>query len=265
MEVKYDKIGGSYNSTRKADPFLVKKLLAHLQPIQDGIYLEIGCGTGNYTHELEKKGLRLIGIDPSKKMLEIARLHPGKIDWKIGHAEHIDLPDNSIDGAIAFLTIHHWTDLKRGFSELGRVLTAWGRIVIFTSTPKQMEGYWLNHYFPKMLEKSIVQMPRFERLKTAMNQGGFQVVGTDPYFVKTDLEDKFLYCGKHNPDLYFDEQIRRGISSFSSLSNGQEVKQGLSRLRADITEGRIDEIMESYKHHLGDYLFVIGEKKAIGR
>jgi len=61
------------------------------------------------------------------------------------------------------------------------------------------------------------------------------------------------------------KSLGKVISSFSSLSNGQEVKQGLSRLRADITEGRIDEIMESYKHHLGDYLFVIGEKKAIGR
>ncbi len=63
MEVKYGKIGGSYNLTHKADSFLAKKLVAHLQPIQDGIYLEIGCGMGNYTHELEKKGLRLIGID----------------------------------------------------------------------------------------------------------------------------------------------------------------------------------------------------------
>ncbi len=114
-----------------------------------------------------------------------------------------------------------------------------------------------------MLKESIVQMPRFERVKTAMNQCGFQILGIDPYFVRPDLEDKFLYCGKHNPDLYFDEQIRRGISSFSSLSNGQEVEQGLSRLRADITKGKIGKIMKSYKNHLGDYLLVIGEKKVL--
>ncbi len=53
-------------------------------------------------------------------MLEIARLHPGKIDCQIGHAEHIALPDNFFDGAIAFLTIHHWTDQKRDFLSLGR-------------------------------------------------------------------------------------------------------------------------------------------------
>jgi hypothetical protein len=46
---------------------------------------------------------------------------------------------------IGSLTIHHWTDLKSGFSKLNKVLKPNGRIVIFTSTPKQMIGYWLNH------------------------------------------------------------------------------------------------------------------------
>ena len=37
--------------------------------------LEIGCGTGNLTGELEKLGLSVLGIDPSKEML---KLYKGK-------------------------------------------------------------------------------------------------------------------------------------------------------------------------------------------
>lgn len=56
MEVKYNKIGSNYNSTWKADPLLTKKLLEHLKPEKDGLYLDIGCGTGNYSIALNKKG-----------------------------------------------------------------------------------------------------------------------------------------------------------------------------------------------------------------
>lgn len=264
MEVKYDKIGTGYNSTRKADPYLTQKLIEHLNPIKGGIYLDIGCGTGNYTHELHKQGLQLIGIDPSEKMLEKARQTNDHIDWRMGTAENIDLTENSVDGVIGSLTIHHWTDLQQGFSELHSVVKPNGRIVIFTSTPAQMEGYWLNHYFPKMLKDSMVQMPSLETVRKGMTMGGLEILGTDKYFIQADLEDKFLYCGKHDPNLYFDENIRSGISSFSSLANQREVEQGLIKLKMDIESGKINEIINSYKNNLGDYLYIIAKKPAGG-
>jgi SAM-dependent methyltransferase len=101
------------------------------------------------------------------------------------------------------LTIHHWGNLEKGFSELSRVLKKDGKIVIFTSTPQQMQGYWLNHYFPKMMMDSIRQMPTPENVIAAMENAKIAIVKTEKYFIQPDLEDKFLYCGKHNPELYF--------------------------------------------------------------
>lgn len=262
MEVKYDKIGTDYNLTRKADKYLTEQLIHHLKPTKSGKYLDIGCGTGNYTNELQDNGFQFIGIDPSEQMLEKAKLKNNEIDWKIGSAENIGLQESFVDGIIGSLTIHHWTDLIIGFSELNKVLKPNGRIVIFTSTPKQMKGYWLNHYFPKILSDSIVQMPTLESVKTAIKESGIQFLDTVKYFVKPDLKDQFLYCGKQNPELYFDEQIRHGISSFSSLSNRMEVEQGLLVLRKDIDSGKINEIINSYKNDFGDYLYIIGKKPA---
>ncbi len=262
MEVKYDKIGVDYNLTRKADKFLTEKLLQHLNPNKDGLYLDIGCGTGNYTRELQKNGFQFIGIDPSELMLEKAKLKNNEVDWKIGSAENTGLPANFVDGIMGSLTIHHWTDLKKGFSELNKVLKQNCRIVIFTSTPKQMKGYWLNHYFPKMLADSIIQMPTFENVKKAMQAGGIEAIKTVKYFIKPDLQDQFLYCGKQKPELYFDDQIRHGISSFSSLTNQIEVDQGLLELKIDIDSGKINEIIKSYENDFGDYLYIIGKKPA---
>ena len=260
MGAKYNTIGTHYDRSRKADKLLTENLLAHLNPHQQGLYLDIGCGTGNYTNEFQKRGFDFIGIDPSEKMLEKAKQRNDKIVWKLGTAEQTSLPKNHVDGIIASLTIHHWTDLDKGFKELQRVVKPNGKIVVFTSTPQQMKGYWLNHYFPKMLADSIIQMPSLLDVKTAMNEAGIMILGTDAYFIQPDLEDKFLYCGKHDPELYFDPQIRHGISSFSSLANQEEVELGLLQLRKDIDDGTINDIIQSFKNDLGDYIYVIGQK-----
>jgi SAM-dependent methyltransferase len=260
MQPTYDIIGTEYNATRRADPYLAQKLLEHLGPVQDGLYLDIGCGTGNYTQALYQEGLQLTGIDPSGKMLKQARQRNPNINWMLGSAEEVELDDETIDGITGFLTIHHWRDLERGFEELHRVLKPTGRLVLFTSTPKQMRGYWLNHYFPKMLEDSIKQMPNLDIVQRALRQSGFQQLEEDRYFVHPTLEDKFLYGGKHDPQLYLEKKIRKGISSFAALANQQEVVAGVAQLKEDIANGKIREIMASYENELGDYLFLVAEK-----
>jgi ubiquinone/menaquinone biosynthesis C-methylase UbiE len=260
MKSKYDLIGDGYNVTRKADPYLTERLLQLLRPNKSGHYLDIGCGTGNYTNELQQNGYRAIGLDPSDQMLTEARKKNKSISWRLGTAENTGLEDRSVDGIIGSLTIHHWSSLTDAFTELSGILKSSSRIVIFTATPDQMKGYWLNHYFPKMLKASIDQMPTFERVKEAMEGAGIEVLNTEKYFVKPDLQDHFLYCGKQRPALYFKEEVRRGISSFSSLANQQEVEAGLMELRNDIASGKINSVIESYQNNEGDYLFVVGEK-----
>ncbi len=263
MSAKYNTIGIDYNQTRKADSYLTDQLFKHLSPHKNGLYLDIGCGTGNYTDALQNIGFQFIGIDPSIEMLQKAQSQNKKVKWKIGSAEKTNLPQQSIDGIIGTLTIHHWTNLSRAFSELTYVLKPNGKIVIFTSTPEQMKGYWLNHYFPIMLEDSIVQMPSLEAVEHAMNIAGLKITTTEAYNIKPDLQDQFLYCGKQNPELYFDESIRHGISSFSALANKDEVENGLVTLREDIDSGKIGEIIKSYQNDLGDYLYIISEKTEV--
>ncbi|WP_111683769.1 class I SAM-dependent methyltransferase [Winogradskyella tangerina] len=260
MPAKYNKIGINYNQTRKADPYLTEQLIKHLNPKNDGLYLDIGCGTGNYTIALWKKGFHFIGIDPSIEMLQKAQLKNKDIKWHIGTAEKTGLTENSVDGIIATLTIHHWRNLSRAFSELAYVLKPVGKVVIFTSSPIQMEGYWLNHYFPKMLKDSILQMPSIDNVLAVLHSAGFKLKAKEKYNIKPDLKDQFLYCGKHNPELYFDENIRRGISSFSALSNKEEVETGLENLRSDIDSGKIEKVIKNYENDKGDYLYLIIEK-----
>lgn len=258
--VLYNSIGTGYNTTRQADPYIAGRLFTLLSPKTNGLYLDIGCGTGNYTIALANKGLNFTGVEPSEKMLDTARAHNQHISWLPGDAEHIPAENELFDDVIATLTIHHWTDLKKAMREINRVMKPGGNMVLFTALPDQMRNYWLNHYFPVMLEKSILQMPSFEMIKNAAAEAGMMISNTEKYYIQDDLQDLFLYSGKNNPALYLEENVRKGISSFSALANLNEVQEGLAILADDIASGIFDEVKAGYDDTEGDYLFIILQK-----
>jgi ubiquinone/menaquinone biosynthesis C-methylase UbiE len=259
---KYDIIGYDYDYRRTADPYLAGRIVDLIGPLQVGTYLDIGCGTGNYTTYLAEQGMELIGIDPSERMLSEAKRRTPGVDWRIGEAANTGLKDSSVEGIIAVLTIHHWPDISAGFKELSRVLKLGRKMVLFTSDRKQMKAYWLNHYFPSMLTDSFNQMPSKDELAQAANSSGLSVSAEELYFVKDDLQDHFLYVGKHDPKLYLDEGIRKGISSFSHLANQKEVTNGLDELKEDIETGKVEEVMAAYDKTHGDYYFMVLQKSA---
>ncbi|WP_293301261.1 class I SAM-dependent methyltransferase [Pedobacter sp. UBA4863] len=261
MHIKYNKIGKNYNTTRKADPHLVEKLSRFLPTKTGHLNLDIGCGTGNYTIALANKGFSFVGIDPSEKMLSEAKIRNSDSSWLKGKAERIPAKNNVFNGIIATLTIHHWADLEKAFSEIDRVLCNSGKLILFTSTPEQMRGYWLNHYFPNMLNSSINQMPSLIDIQNAIKQTNLHITQVEKYFVKEDLQDCFLYIGKNDPTLYFNETIRNGISSFSSLANIEEVALGLLHLKKDLNNEVFYKIKTRYDNELGDYVFITIEKK----
>lgn len=255
----YNKIGVEYNETRRADEFLTERFRHFLSLVENENYLDAGCGTGNYTYALAGDKYQFYGIDPSELMLEKARQRNCNAIWQNGAAENLPFENEFFAGAIATLTIHHWKNLRKAFSEISRVLKQNGRFVLFTSFPEQMEGYWLNHYFPKMMRDSISQMPAFSTIKEALQNAGFEIETLQSYFVRDDLQDYFLYCGKSRPELYLCEDIQRGISSFSSLANKYEIENGLHELKVDIEEGKIYEIIKKYQNDKGDYVFIVGK------
>src|ERR1700753_4292733 len=90
----YDTIGSGYNTTRQADPYITERLFQLLSPEPDGTYLDIGCGTGNYTIVLANMGFDFYGIEPSEKMLDIARSRNPNINWVLGRSEEIPINDS---------------------------------------------------------------------------------------------------------------------------------------------------------------------------
>ncbi|WP_096440126.1 MULTISPECIES: class I SAM-dependent methyltransferase [Bacillaceae] len=223
--------------------------------------LDAACGTGNYTLALEIKGCTMTGVDVSEEMLRKARSKSEDIRWIQSDIRECRFHGKRFDGVTCILSIHHFEDLSSSIKNLYHVLKSGGRLVIFTSTPEQMANYWLNAYFPEMMEKSMEQMPSFEMVSSALTRAGFFSVETEPFLIRPSLEDFFLYSGKSHPELYLDGRMRSGISSFANLVSENELEKGLQLLASDLHNGNFGRRTEAFDRRQGDYLFVIAEKR----
>ena len=256
----YDQIGVNYDTTRRADPYLVGRLAHYLEIKPAHRYLDIACGTGNYAGALTREGGDWHGLDLSLGMLRTAHRKDNSIRLVQAEATALPLRDGSFDGAVCTMALHHMASLAPVFREAHRVLRR-GRLVIFTSTSEQMAGYWLNDYFPIAMERSARQMPSIGVVLDALSENGFKPVRTELYDVRPDLEDLFLYAGKHRPELYLDNTVRRGISTFSTLADPEELDSGCARLQRDIESGYVREVAQRYRHNGGDYLLIAASKE----
>ncbi|HYA34874.1 MAG TPA: methyltransferase domain-containing protein [Candidatus Binataceae bacterium] len=256
----YDAIGRTYDATRRADPE-ISDILARLIEFMPGArYLDVASGTGNYTIAFANRGARLIAAELSATMLAQARAKGGCVDWTMADAEKLPFGNGKFDGAMCTLAIHHMRNPAAVFREVFRVMRS-GRFVIFTADRDQMEGYWLNEYFPSLMARGIVQMPPLDAVETDLRRSGFDGIVIKRWSVSETLEDLFLYAGKFRPEIYLDSVTRAGISTFASYTDKSEIERGLKRLDDDVKSGRFAEVADFYRNELGDYAFVAATKE----
>jgi len=255
MATLYDRIGSTYARSRRADPAIAHALARELRLASSGAYLDLACGTGSYTVALSGMGGTWSAVDVSEVMLAQARQKSSTIAWVQSSADALPFPNAAFGGAICTLAIHHFPDLESPFAEIRRTLHS-GSFVIFTGLAEQMRHYWLYHYFPETMARSVEKMPSESQIRTALSRSGFKSVTVTPFFVTNELQDLFLYSGKHRPDLYLDPTVRANISSFVNLAPTAELQDGLALLTADLQSGAFASVKAHYATEVGDYAYI---------
>lgn len=111
-------------------------LLDALGAVEGLRVLELGCGAGDLSLELLRRGARLTAVDLSPAMAELAgeraRLHrpDAKADFRVASAESLGLPAESFDLVVGKWVLHH-ADVAATAREVRRVLRPGGRAVFF--------------------------------------------------------------------------------------------------------------------------------------
>ena len=92
--------------------------------------LDAACGTGRHASYMASLGHRVIGIDASARMLEVARSKVLSVQFETADLTSMPLEDDAMDLAVCSLALTHCTDLRTPVRELGWVLRPGGTAII---------------------------------------------------------------------------------------------------------------------------------------
>ena len=207
----FDNISGNYDILNRVITFGMdvgwrKNVFKFIKAEKHDSILDIATGTGDMAIMYgQTEATRIVGIDISSGMLDVAKKKiketplDQRIKFEIGDAENLPFESNSFDVASVTYGIRNFEDLKKGLSEILRVLKPSGMLVILeTSVPKSFIlriGYAMHtkillpligKLFSKdkraysYLSESANTFPYGEKLKVILEEVGYSKVEVIP-------------------------------------------------------------------------------------
>lgn len=145
----------------------------------EGLVLDMGCGTGNYTLELAKHGVKVIGMDSSIEMIVFAKKRSEKEGLKanfvVGRTEAMPFRDNVFSGVSGITVLCFVSNPEAVIAEAKRILKQGGELVLGEVNSL---SYWaLLRRIKTLFKKSIYREARFfglKKLKKNLQKTGFK-------------------------------------------------------------------------------------------
>jgi len=159
-----------------------KELIFSLAGLKRGeTAIDIGCGTGNYSIELAKRGIDVTGLDDSEEMLSRARIKAGnerlRIDFLRADALALPFPDASFDLVLSVSALCFMKDPQGAIVEMRRVLRPGGRVVI--GSLNRWSPWALARRVKGLFRETIYNTAAFttpRELESALARAGFEAV-----------------------------------------------------------------------------------------
>ena len=113
------------------------KMMTERVDAENGLGLDVACGTGFVTRHLAQKMRLVYGIDISMGMLEKATEYArekeiGNIRFARSMVERLPFPDGVFDGVTCSGALHTFQDTVEALSEMARVMKRGARLAVMT-------------------------------------------------------------------------------------------------------------------------------------
>jgi ubiquinone/menaquinone biosynthesis C-methylase UbiE len=247
--VDYDKttIATTYDAARSYRPEVMRlwlDLVAAHSPSRPNLIVDVGCGTGRFTLPLaERLQARVIGIDPSAKMLEGARakLSNGRVELKQAPAEQLPLEDGCVDVVFMSMMLHHLSDRTRAARECRRVLHAHGRICVRNGTRDSL--YPQRRFFSGLQAIIDAQLPSRDEV-VALFEGAdlrlhaYQLVQHPLVAGWQELADKLALRADSFLVRLPDAEFAAGLAALRAYAKGREPEAIVERIDFFVFEQR---------------------------
>lgn len=197
----YDKLNHilSLNIDKRWRKKAVRELADEARPMK---VLDVACGTGDFTIEIAKKvakGSEVVGVDISDGMIAVGKEKIAKnginADMIVADCEALPYDEGTFDRISVGFGVRNFEHLELGLSEMYRVLTPGGKLVILElSVPSNRFIRWCYKlYFLKILPfigglvsgdkgaykylpASVLRFPAPDKFMEIMKSAGFDTV-----------------------------------------------------------------------------------------
>jgi len=111
---------------------MAEALLRLMQPM---VIADLGAGEGAFALLLAERATKVIAVDSSAKMIEVAREQARSngiknVEYRLGDMEELPIEDGAVDLVFFSQSLHHALHPERAVEEAWRILSPGGRIVI---------------------------------------------------------------------------------------------------------------------------------------
>jgi ubiquinone/menaquinone biosynthesis C-methylase UbiE len=138
--------------------------------------LDIGCGHGRSLTELAARAVtgRIVGVDPSELMVEIAAqrnralIEATRVEVVLATVESLPFPNDNFDKVLCVHVLYFWKDLDASVREIARVLKSGGRVGLVFRTKADLAAV---ASFPP----EIYRFPALAEVTDALKYAGLSV------------------------------------------------------------------------------------------
>ncbi len=117
---------GDPNRELLLDPVMLK-LCGGLEGVR---VLDVGCGEGRFARRMAARGAMVTGIDPTDRLIEVARIRGGGPTYDLGIAETLPYEDAAFDLVVSYVQLVDVPDYRTAIFEMARVLRLGGNLVV---------------------------------------------------------------------------------------------------------------------------------------
>ena len=147
--------------------------------------LDIGCGGGILSEPLARLGASMVGVDPSEKNIEVAKLHAEQsdleVDYRCSTAEQLSSDGEEFDLVLAMEVVEHVADVPLFVRSCGDMVKPGGMMIAATLN-RTLKSFALAivgaEYILRWLPPGTHQWDKFvtpNELEIAMEQAGLRV------------------------------------------------------------------------------------------
>lgn len=177
------------------DAGVLDQIHSAVKPTRMMNLLDLGCGPGIVTAAIAPDVKEIVAYDLTPEMLDKAKLKCQEaglknVRFELGSAEHLPFQDESFDGVVTRLTIHHFLDPHPVMKEVVRVTRRGGKVVVadVVSSENEEEAA-LHNALETLRDPTHVQMLSSSAMLELMQLAGLRITSTVTWEMKRDYDE----------------------------------------------------------------------------